>query len=62
VKIKKVSHMKRPEPPELDDPEWTDFQPVLDAESNVERFRAARERARQRIAHGSPGKPPGPAR
>jgi hypothetical protein len=48
--------------PELHDPEWTDFQPVLDAEPNVERFKAARERARQRIAQGSQGKPPGPAR
>jgi hypothetical protein len=48
--------------PELNDPEWTDFQPVLDAESNVERFKAACERARQRVAHGPQGKSPGPTR
>lgn len=54
--------MKKPKLPKLNDPEWTDFQPVLDAESNVERLKAARERARQRVAHGPQGKPPGPIR
>lgn len=35
--------------PELDDPQWTDFQPVLDPDISIDRFKAARKRAKERV-------------
>jgi hypothetical protein len=35
--------------PESDDPEWTDFQPVLDPEISIDKFKAARKRAKVRV-------------
>jgi hypothetical protein len=35
--------------PEQNDPEWTDFQPVLDSEVSIGKFKAARTRAKERV-------------